>query len=48
MTLNTDIIHQNGLAEYDVHNLYGTSKMQLPSPHYPRRFLRHSIADGNL
>ena len=49
MTLNTDIIHQNGLAEYDVHNLYGTSKMQLPSPsHYPCSFLRHSIADGNL
>ncbi|KAI9699860.1 MAG: hypothetical protein M1820_007035 [Bogoriella megaspora] len=23
-TLNTDLIHQNGLAEYDTHNLYGT------------------------
>ncbi|KAK3402724.1 glycosyl hydrolases family 31-domain-containing protein [Sordaria brevicollis] len=23
-TVNTDTIHQNGLAEYDVHNLYGT------------------------
>lgn len=25
-TVNTDLIHENGLAEYDVHNLYGTSK----------------------
>lgn len=25
-TVNTDVIHQNGLAEYDVHNLYGSSK----------------------
>lgn len=24
-SVNTDVIHQNGLAEYDVHNLYGTS-----------------------
>ncbi|KAK0616116.1 glycosyl hydrolases family 31-domain-containing protein [Bombardia bombarda] len=23
-TVNTDVIHQNGLAEYDVHNIYGT------------------------
>jgi len=23
-TVNTDVIHQNGLAEYDIHNLYGT------------------------
>ncbi|AEO55839.1 glycoside hydrolase family 31 protein [Thermothelomyces thermophilus ATCC 42464] len=23
-TVNTDVIHANGLAEYDVHNLYGT------------------------
>jgi alpha-glucosidase len=23
-TLNTDLIHRNGLAEYDTHNLYGT------------------------
>ncbi|KAK3941275.1 putative glycoside hydrolase [Diplogelasinospora grovesii] len=23
-TVNTDLIHQNGLAEYDTHNLYGT------------------------
>ncbi|KAI3326439.1 glycoside hydrolase family 31 protein [Xylariaceae sp. AK1471] len=23
-TVNTDVIHQNGLAEYDVHNLYGS------------------------
>jgi alpha-glucosidase len=25
-TVNTNLIHQNGLAEYDVHNLYGSSK----------------------
>lgn len=25
-TVNTDLIHQNGLAMYDTHNLYGTSK----------------------
>lgn len=25
-TVNTDVIHQNGLAMYDTHNLYGTSK----------------------
>jgi hypothetical protein len=24
--VNTDLIHQNGLAMYDTHNLYGTSK----------------------
>jgi alpha-glucosidase len=24
-TVNTDVIHENGLAEYDVHNLYGSS-----------------------
>ena len=24
LTLNTDLIHANGLAEYDTHNLYGT------------------------
>lgn len=24
-TVNTDVIHQNGLAMYDTHNLYGTS-----------------------
>ncbi|KAK4244606.1 glycoside hydrolase [Corynascus novoguineensis] len=23
-TVNTDVIHENGLAEYDVHNLYGS------------------------
>ncbi|KAH8158154.1 hypothetical protein CIB48_g10089 [Xylaria polymorpha] len=23
-TVNTDVLHQNGLAEYDVHNLYGS------------------------
>jgi len=26
-TVNTDLIHQNGLAMYDTHNLYGTSKL---------------------
>lgn len=26
-TVNTDVIHQNGLAMYDTHNLYGTSKL---------------------
>jgi alpha-glucosidase len=25
-TVNTDVIHQNGLAMYDTHNLFGTSK----------------------
>jgi alpha-glucosidase len=25
-TVNTDLRHQNGLAMYDTHNLYGTSK----------------------
>jgi alpha-glucosidase len=25
-TVNTDVIHQNGLAMYDTHNLYGSSK----------------------
>ncbi|TVY91342.1 putative alpha/beta-glucosidase [Lachnellula willkommii] len=25
-TVNTDVIHQNGLAMYDTHNLYGTSQ----------------------
>jgi alpha-glucosidase len=25
-TVNTDVKHQNGLAEYDTHNIYGTSK----------------------
>jgi hypothetical protein len=28
-TVNTDVIHQNGLAMYDTHNLYGTSKLSL-------------------
>lgn len=28
-TVNTDVIHQNGLAMYDTHNLYGTSKSLL-------------------
>lgn len=26
-TVNTDVIHQNGLAMYDTHNLYGTSNL---------------------
>jgi alpha-glucosidase len=26
-TINTDLIHSNGLAEYDTHNLYGTRKL---------------------
>jgi len=30
-TVNTDVIHQNGLAMYDTHNLYGTSKLPLLS-----------------
>jgi alpha-glucosidase len=25
-TVHTDIVHANGLMEYDVHNLYGTSE----------------------
>jgi alpha-glucosidase len=29
-TVNTDVIHQNGLAEYDVHNLFGTSAFTNP------------------
>ncbi|KAL2115570.1 hypothetical protein VTJ04DRAFT_9825 [Mycothermus thermophilus] len=31
-TVNTNLIHQNGLAEYDVHNLYG-SMMSIQSRH---------------
>jgi alpha-glucosidase len=27
-TISTDLVHANGLVEYDVHNLYGTSKLQ--------------------
>lgn len=30
-TVQTDIIHENGLAEYDVHNIYGSS-MPFPFP----------------
>lgn len=26
-TVHVDILHANGLLEYDVHNLYGTSKL---------------------
>lgn len=29
-TMNTDLIHANGLAEYDTHNLYGTSTYFYP------------------
>lgn len=29
-TVNTDVIHQNGLAMYDTHNLYGTSQFVMP------------------
>jgi alpha-glucosidase len=25
-TVNTDVIHQNGLTMYDTHNLFGTSR----------------------
>ena len=28
-TVNTDVIHQNGLAMYDTHNLFGTSGFKL-------------------
>jgi alpha-glucosidase len=28
-TVNTDVIHQNGLTMYDTHNLYGTSKFSI-------------------
>lgn len=28
LTVNTDLIHSNGLAEYDTHNLYGTMMSQ--------------------
>lgn len=31
-TVNTDVIHENGLAEYDVHNLYGSSNDPDPNP----------------
>lgn len=26
-TIFTDLVHANGLVEYDTHNLYGTSKL---------------------
>jgi alpha-glucosidase len=32
-TVNTDVVHANGLAEYDVHNMYGTSMCTSPSSH---------------
>jgi alpha-glucosidase len=28
-TVLTNIIHENGIAEYDVHNIYGTSMLSL-------------------
>lgn len=28
-TMDTDLIHANGLAEYDTHNLYGSSELCL-------------------
>lgn len=31
-TIETDIVHAGGLAEYDTHNLYGTSKGSLNVP----------------
>jgi alpha-glucosidase len=31
-TVNTDVHHQNGLAMYDTHNLYGTSKFHIHDP----------------
>lgn len=34
-TMNTDLIHANGLAEYDTHNLYGTSTVSLSFPSEP-------------
>jgi alpha-glucosidase len=27
LTVDTDIVHENGYVEYDTHNLYGTSKL---------------------
>lgn len=33
-TLNTDLVHANGLVEYDTHNLYGSSKFNLKSNHF--------------
>ena len=34
-TVNTDVIHQNGLAMYDTHNLYGTSKFAISKSRSP-------------
>lgn len=34
-TMNMDLIHANGLAEYDTHNLYGTSTLYLFFPTEP-------------
>lgn len=28
LTVRTDLVHANGMLEYDIHNLYGTSKEQ--------------------
>ncbi|KFY10290.1 hypothetical protein V491_07732 [Pseudogymnoascus sp. VKM F-3775] len=38
-TVNTDVIHQNGLAMYDTHNLYGTT----PSPALAPRLENGSV-----
>lgn len=29
-TLNTDLVHSNGLVEYDIHNMYGTMMSSRP------------------
>jgi len=38
-TVNTDLIHQNGLVMYDTHNLYGTSK-------FPRHAIESTQANN--
>jgi len=42
-TVLTDVIHQNGLAEYDVHNLYGTSMPTDPTPCFLAQVLTASL-----
>lgn len=41
-TVLTNVIHENGLAEYDVHNLYGSSTFS------PSCVLSSTFADGSL
>ncbi len=41
-TVLTDVIHQNGLAEYDVHNLYGTSMPPFLPP-FPKSTTNNSL-----